>query len=789
MRRFFLWLLLGVTFSLRAQNVYELSGVVLDGNQPVKGATVTVLQTGENTTTAKNGRFVFHLKEGFYTIRARFGKKTGVTQVHLKRNLQVNVHLAAIYEELTPVVFNLSVLNPGTDIVTSNTFHRDDLDEKDAGKDIPYLIESMPSVVSTSDAGNGVGYTAVRIRGISPQQINVTINGIPLNDPESHSVYWVDVPDLVSSVQSMTVVRGLGTSKFGSGAFGAQIDLRTESFLPEPAVKLTVSYGSFNTGRISAKIASGLLNKRFNFIARFSQIHSDGYIDRATSDLRSYYVAAEYRNNRHRLTFIHFGGHEKTYQAWYGVDKETFETDPTFNYAGAIYDDQWNIKGFYDNEVDDYTQKHYQLIYGYQISDQIKTGLTLHYTKGYGYYEQYKQDQKFSKYGLTPLIFGTDTINHTDLIRRKWLDNDFFGAIAHVFIRGEMSDWLLGAGINRYIGDHFGRVIWARFASGSEIRHTYYQNTGYKTEANFYVKNQTRLNSGLNLFTDFQVRNIVYDAGYNPALTFDLEEAFEMHDRLLFLNPKIGLSYNYPLIGNEDQFYTFLGQTHREPNRTDYKENPGKPKAETLFDWELGYRGSKGYWRWQTNVFWMRYRNQLVYTGKIDQVGNPIRENVGKSYRAGWETDIRYQAFPWTMNASLSLSDNRNLHYRAFDGQQWKDYGNTQISFSPSVVGYMEIGYALTEDLRVLLDGKYVGKQFMDNRNTEASLLPAYHVENLHILWSKRDVWHLKSIQMKFEVFNLLNRKYASNGYMWGDTPYYFPQATRHYGLGLSVEL
>ena len=785
MRRFFLAVILWGQIVSAQTLTHKLGGTVTQNNRPVAGATVRIAETGKEQITGNNGNFLFELPAGTYHLSVTYKGEKRQRTVQLDKDMYLQIELNVPAEQLLPVTVDLSRAGDQTPVSKDNLTGEQIRRRLDA-QDVPYVLEDLPSTVGFSDAGNGVGYTGIRIRGISSQQINVSLNGIPLNDPESQSVYWVDIPDFLGSVRSVQVQRGIGTSNFGTGAFGANIDLQTETFSAKPFFRFSSVLGSFNTAKVALAGSTGLLADHFSVLARWSGIRSDGYVDRAFSRMRSHYLAATYRTRRHRLSLIHFGGHERTYQAWYGVDWETFRTHPTFNYAGAIYDDQWNVVDYYKDQVDDYTQNHYQLHYTFRPAPGVQYRLTAYYTKGYGYYEQYKQDQDFDKYGLTPLVFGTDTIRSTDLVRRKWLDNDFYGFIAGMQRQTGNMHWTVGLGANRYTGDHFGKIIWARYASGSEKGHTYYFNTGIKTEWNGFVKTEYRLNDRLNLYTDIQIRKLDYSARFDPSRTFDTDEHFAINDRLLFVNPKIGLFYRP---GEHWSVFTFLARSHREPNRTDYKENAIKPKPETLNDWETGVRYTSRQFEWKSTLYLMYYVNQLVYSGRLNNVGYPIRENVGRSYRAGIENQWTYRMTPWDVNATLTLSDNRNLDYHGWDGNRYKSYGNTHISYSPAVTGGLRIGYAFSDAFKAELTGKYVGKQFLDNRNIPASVLPAYHVENFGLSYAtfspKKSVKYL----VNFKIVNIFALKYAANGYMWGNTPYVFPQAGRQFYLTLDIRI
>ncbi|NPA45707.1 MAG: TonB-dependent receptor [Chlorobi bacterium] len=789
MRRFFLLLLflsLYWTATGQQQRVL-LQGRVYCRNKPVSGVKVETDKTGQTAETGSNGMFRMQLPPGNYRLNFYADECFEQIKIELKKDTTITVRMRPyVTEKLRSVVIDAGLADKNTPVAITEIGRRQ-LEEKDNAKDIPYLLDDIPSAVSFSDAGNGVGYTGIRIRGISPQQINVSINGIPLNDPESQSVYWVDIPDMTASARGIQVQRGVGISQFGTGAFGANINLTTLLPSRHPGAMLHASLGSFNTRKISGQVNSGKLRNGFSFNARASMLHSDGYIDRAFSDMKSYYLAAGYENGPHSLTFIHFGGHERTYQAWYGVDWETFRTNPTFNYAGAIYDANWNITGYYDDQVDDYTQQHYQLHYRLDLADRLDLRAALHYTKGFGYYEQYKQDQKFAKYGMEPLVFGSDTVNRTDLVRRKWLDNDFYGAVLTATIpsASERGEWILGLAANRYDGRHFGRVIWARFADHTEKGHTYYFNEGIKTEYNGFVRNRYEAGEHLSLFSDIQVRHVDYTAGYDPARTYDEDEAFEISDHLTFVNPKAGLTYDF-LDGK--RLFASFGIAHREPNRTDYKENAVKPKPERLYDLETGFAWEKaGKWQLELNYYYMYYKDQLVYTGKLNSTGYPIRENVGRSYRTGLEASFLYRLPNWHFMSSLNLSDNRNLGYRAWENGTLKDYGKTRISYSPSVVGHLRAEYFPLKNLSLWASFKYVGEQYLDNRNIPESVLPAYHYTDAGLRWQIKNKWGMKRILAGLNIFNIFDRRFAANGYMWGDTAYVFPQAERHFSLNWQI--
>jgi len=773
----FLWL----SFNAYAQE-FKLSGMITGENQmALPGAVIEIEENAQKTTSDYEGFFNLKLPVGNYHIKVSYtGFETVILPVKLQKDSFVRINLNPKAEKLGTVI--VQAVKATNDMpVTQTNISQKSLQEQNLGQDVPYLIEMTPSVVVTSDAGAGVGYTGIRIRGISPQQINVTLNGVPLNDPESHSVYWVDVPDFAGSTESLQIQRGVGTSTFGSGAFGASINLETDRVSKVSYAQIQSSYGSFNTQKYSIKGSTGLLNKHFEFTGRYSKILSDGYIDRASSDLNSFYVSGTYKDEKNTLKAIVFGGSEVTYQAWYGVDKETFETNPTFNYAGAIYDDNWNVVDYYDNQIDNYKQDHYQLHFKRLLGENLFFNLTAHYTYGRGYYEQYKQAEDFADYGFAEYDLAGTHIAQTDLIRRKWLDNDFYGIVASVQYKSDDHKIIIGLAKNEYDGRHFGRIIWTEKALNVDYNQEYYNNTGIKKTTSGFAKSLYQITDDLSLFTDIQFRKIDYSING----TLDWQYPFKSSDDLFFINPKIGLYYKP---GYQHQFYVSLAQTHREPNRDDYVNNaPQMPKSETLNDAEMGWKYQNDKLRSEVNLYGMFYKDQLVLTGKIDNVGNPIRENVGESYRTGIETQIAYQlSRDLELSGNLTFSDNRNVDYKITDGTQIINYGNTYLTYSPSVVGAGVLRWKPVENLKLDFTGKYVGKQYMDNRNIPESELEAYWTANFLA------TYHLtgkafKNMEFSFKLNNIFDRKYASNGYMWGDTPYYYPQAGRNFLAGVNI--
>jgi len=762
----------------------KLSGEVYDEqNKSLFGANLQLLEIKKSIVTDINGHFLFeNLAEGNYTLVVKnIGYKTYTRQISVDADKFIKISLVPSVEQLSEVIVT-AVRATKNMPVTYTNIGKKELSEKNLGQDVPFLLEQTPSVVVTSDAGAGVGYTGIRIRGVSSQQINVTLNGIPLNDPESHSVYWVDIPDFAASTSGLQIQRGVGTSTFGTGAFGASINLETDRIKSKAFSTINTSYGSFNTKKISLKGSTGLLKKHFEFTGRYSKITSDGYRDRATSNLNSYYFSGAYKDDKTTLKALIFGGHEITYQAWYGIDKQTFEETPISNPTGAIYDENWNIVDYYDNQVDDYKQDHYQLHFERKIAENLKFNLAAHYTYGRGYYEQYKQNQDFKDYGLDTIYIDNEIITKTDLIRRKWLDNDFYG-LAGSFQYGTTDlNIILGAAVNQYDGKHFGKIIWAQYASNSKINHKYYDNLGVKKFINVFAKANYKLMDDLNLFADVQFRSINYAVNG----TMGWNAPWKTSDDLFFINPKLGLYYK---LDENNDLYLSVAQSHREPNRDDYENTAaGKPKPEVLNNIETGWKFDHKRLKAEVNLFGMFYRNQLVYTGAIDNVGAPIRKNVGESRRVGMETQIAYRiSSNLSALANFTWSDNRNINYVEKESNILKKYGDTFLTYSPNIVAAGSMVYQPLENLKLQWNVKYVGKQYMDNKNSPASKLDAYHVHNLVASYKIQPKKYLEQAQFIFTLNNFLNKKYASNGYMWDGTPYYFPQAGRHFLMGVSL--
>ncbi|MEN9909750.1 MAG: hypothetical protein RLZZ540_2899 [Bacteroidota bacterium] len=651
--------------------------------------------------------------------------------------------------------------------VSFSNLDKKEIKFRNLGQDIPILMNYLPSVVTTSDAGNGVGYTGIRVRGSDATRVNVTINGIPYNDSESHGTYWVNMPDFASSVESLQLQRGVGTSTNGAGAFGASLNMLTDSYSKESSGEISNSYGSFNTHKHTVKFSTGLMNDHFEIAGRLSALKSDGYIDRATSDLKSYFLQGTYVGKTTLIKALAFGGTEKTYQAYWGIDKATLDSDRTYNPIG-IFTDEFGNTRFYDNETDNYQQDHYQLHWNEKLSSNWNTNLAFHYTKGKGYYENYKEDADFGDYGLLPVGSGTST----DLIRQKWLDNDFYGTTFSANYKGEKLDVVFGGGYNKYEGNHFGKVIWARFASQSELGDRYYDDFATKTDGNIFAKANYQVCSNVSLFGDLQLRNVHYKA--------DSAETGLVNDNFNFFNPKAGLNYT---INNNNTIYFSYARANREPNRTDYEGGNAKP--EKLNDYELGWRYVSNKVKFNSNVYYMAYKNQLILTGNLDDVGAPIRSNSEKSYRLGLEVDATIAlSNELIIRPNFTLSANKNIDL-AVENQ---NYGTTDIAYSPSVIAGNIIVYSPISDLHISLMQKFVGKQYMNNIELTDAKLADYFINDVNVAYEIKPKSIFKSIVITGLVNNVLDKKYVSNGYMWDVYPYYYPQARINFLAGLTLK-
>lgn len=650
-----------------------------------------------------------------------------------------------------------------------------DLARKNMGQDLPILLKNQTSIISTSDAGNGVGYTGFRIRGVAGAGINVMMNGIPYNDSESQGTYFVDVPDLTSSASQIIIQRGVGTSSNGVSAFGASVNVISKNPEEQFYVKSDNSYGSFNTFKTSAEIGSGLfLKDKLSVMGRYTHIQSDGYIDRAKSNLDSYNFSALFKENQTELRFLAFGGTQKTYQAWNGIDAETYKTNPKFNISGAIYDANFeNIIDFYRDETDNYRQNHYQLFWNQNLKNDWSLETAVHYTKGKGFYENYKQSAKFSKYNLP----NVGSLTRTDFIREKWLDNDFYGLIST--LSGKIKNVDLNAGIvlNQYNGKHYGNVTGVFYPEIFERE--YYRNNSVKNEFSSFAKALYQIDR-FELFGDLQLRNI----NYNTEIVFQGDdEGFLIDKNWLFFNPKAGINYKIP----SGKLYFSYAQAHREPNRDDLQNNPDT-EAEKLHDFEAGFEKAVGIFKISTNLYLMNYENQLVLNGEINNVGEFIRINSGKSYRAGIEIAAAANlSKKWILSANATFSKNENKDFKLENALGINNLGNTPISFSPNVLSNFIVQYNPVKNLSLYLQNQYVGSQYLDNTNNPNLKLKSYLLSDFNAVYNV----DFKKVEVDFKLLlnNIFNKQYINNGFVYDENPFYFAQARFNFMVGFDIKI
>jgi iron complex outermembrane receptor protein len=765
---------------------FTLSGIVRNGqsDEMLEGATIQLEGTNQNTVTNAQGKFrIDELAAGNYTVVIRFlGFAQKKETIALTSDLEISLMLEPTAQMTEEVVVFATRANDKTP-TTFTHVNKEIIQKQNFGQDVPMLLNWTPSMVTTSDAGAGIGYTGLRIRGSDASRINVTVNGIAFNDSESQGVFWVNTPDLASSVQNIQVQRGVGTSTNGAGAFGATVSVQTDVLNPDPYAEAMTSMGSFNSQRYTFKGGTGLLKDRWAFDARVSKITSDGYLRRASSDLNSYYLSGGYYGKKTIIKAIMFGGHEETYQAWYGVDEATMDKDRRFNYSGAIYDNEGNIVRFYDREVDDYRQDHFQLHLSQQLSENWNGNFSVHYTKGKGYFEQYLQGKPFAELGLPNATIGNTTYESTDAIVRRWLDNDFYGATFSLNYAKNKTTFTAGGAFSKYDNArHFGEIIWAAIAIDAPLRHVYYNGESEKTDFNIYAKWNYSLTENLTSFVDVQYRAVNYETG---GIDND-QTAYAVQDEFHFFNPKVGISYT---LSPTSVLYSSYAIANREPNRTDYLDGDEKPRNERLGNLELGWRKTTSKFALEANYYLMNYTDQLVVTGELNDVGSNIRANVGKSYRTGIELSglINFsKKVSWNANVTWSVNKNRN--FTVFDEDNNASTKNTTIILSPSWVAGSQLTWKAFSNFQASVLSKYVGKQYLDNNQDENVTLDDYFINDLRLSYQFYPK-SFNSIELGLLINNLFDVEYSSNGYGYGGTPYYYPQAGTNFLAMLAVKL
>ncbi|MCL1821358.1 MAG: TonB-dependent receptor [Prolixibacteraceae bacterium] len=787
---------------------YNINGKVLDENgQPLQGASVFILNPKTGKTTDKTGYFSFgDMKKTHYVAEVSYVGYEKIRQT-LNAGSENEIRLSSEIQHV-PEVTVVSVRATQKSAVTYSNVDSDEIAQRNLGQDIPYLLSLTPSFIPTSDAGTGIGYTGFRVRGADANRINITVNGVPVNDAESHGVFFVNMPDFASSLSSVQVQRGVGTSTNGAAAFGASINMQTQAQSPRNYAEISSSYGSFNTNKNTLKAGTGLIKNRFVFDVRLSGISSDGYIDRTSVDMKSYYFGGGYFGDKTTLKFTTFGGREKTYQAWNGVDASLLDTNRTYNDSGEFVDNDGNTQ-YYENQTDNYQQTHYHLNWNQKLNAKLDLNATLHYTLGEGYYEEYKRDRKYHEYGLTAPVVAGVKLSKTDLVRQKWLDNHFYGFIASLNYSVDKVNASVGGGVNRYDGGHFGKVIWVRNADKLDMSKEWYRNSSIKDDANIYAKANVELLRNLVAAVDLQYRYINYKMEGSDDKYDDVKQAMRditQKHTFKFFNPKFGLTYKINPIGN---LYASYSTANREPNRNNYTDaGPrDKPSHETLHNIELGCRITAHRLSGEFNTYYMKYKNQLILTGKVSEIGEPLTANIPDSYRMGVELAAAVQMTYWlNWKGNLALSRNKIERFTEYDidvydadwnltGTTNNHLGTTDIAYSPEMVANSLFLFSL-KSFGIGLHTSFVGKQYIDNTSDEMRSIPSYLVNNLQFKYSLPFMQN-RTIDFQFMLNNLLNEKYVSNGYTWyscsvGGKRYnelrYFPQAGRHFLLGITLK-
>ncbi len=796
----------------------QLNGKIIatETKEIIPGAVVAVENSFLVTSSDANGKFSFPSLKGkniSITISC-IGYESQTTKVNAgDENVEVLLPVKTyLSDEVVVTATRASDKSP----TAFTTVDKKELEKSNMGQDLPFLLNTTPSVVVTSDAGAGVGYTGIRIRGSDATRVNVTINGIPVNDAEENGMYWVDLPDFSSSIDNIQIQRGIGTSTNGAGAFGGSINILSSTLSKDPFASISESYGSFNTLKSTLNFGTGLLKNKIALEGRLSKINSEGYVDRGSSDLKSFYLSGGYYGNKSTLRAIVFSGKEKTYQSWNGVPEAKLNNDSDalvthyYNNLGYLYNsEEDSINLFtsdnrtynvfkYNNQTDNYQQDYYQLHYSYAATSHLMLNAALHYTKGEGYYEEYKYNQSFANYNLNDVISGTDTITSTNLIRQKWLDNDFSGFTFSSDYETDKLHFTLGAAGNRYTGRHFDRIIWAENASNGAKDFVYDDNDAAKNDFNVFAKAIYSLNSRLHFFADIQYRMIDYSfLGFNESF-----ENVQQKARHNFFNPKAGITVE---LNRKNKIYGSFAIGNKEPIRKDYTESTlaSRPRPEQMEDIEAGYKFNGNRINLGANFYFMNYKDQLILTGQINDVGEYTRMNVPQSSRMGVELEAGWRILKTlSVNGNITLSENKikkfNEYLDDYDagGQQVKAHSNADIAFSPSVISSATFSWLPVRNFSVDLVTKYVGKQYLDNTSDETRKLDAYLLNDI-LLQYHFSFSFCKDIALKFAVYNLFDQRYESNGYTYGyiyggsrvQENFYFPQAGRNWMGGVVIKI
>lgn len=806
-------------FPVLSKAQYTISGTVAEkSNTFLPGATIKLKNKAAGTTADTQGKYTLsNLKAGNYTLVVSFiGYESIEKSIKLEADQVINFNLSTASFLADEVIVRATRASDKS-ATTYKNLSKADIEANNFGQDLPFILNNTPGVVVTSDAGAGVGYTGIRIRGSDASRINVTVNGIPYNDSESQGVFWVNMPDFASSVDNIQIQRGVGNSTNGAGAFGGSLNIQTASPADDAYAELNNTYGSFNTWKNTVKIGTGLIDNKWSFDGRLSSVRSDGFIDRASSNLKSYFLSGAYHGKTDLLRINIFSGAEKTYQAWNGVPESrlrgdvpgmlayisrNLSKDPE-GAANLLNSGNRTYNSFtYPDQTDNYWQTHYQAIYAKQFSDKLSFNGALHYTDGKGYFEEYKLRQQFIDYNLPDVNANGQLQTRTNLVRRRWLDNDFYG-VTYAFNYKAKSNlnFTLGGAYNEYRGKHYGEIIWAQYASTSMLHDHYYDGRGNKNDFNVYGKVNYNPVEKLSLFADLQYRKVSYDiSGTDKNL-----KILDFDNHYNFFNPKVGVTY---LLDDQSNIYTSFGIANKEPNRDDFSNIKSGlvPRPERLNNIEAGYRFKNSRLSAGANVYGMFYKDQLIFTGEINEYADAYRQNVDKSYRMGIEFDASYiLTSKFAVNANAAFSRNKIKNYIDYVSEYDDDsnvinviktpYANPDISFSPAAVVFGELVYKPFKGFAAAIQSKYVSKQYMDNTQNEGRKLNGYWVNNARFGYDFK-LKGIKNINVGLLVNNLLDKKYESNGYTYssvykGDTTtenFYFPQAGTNFLLSLNLK-
>ncbi len=799
---------------------FTLNGKVKNAKtkESITGVTISFDNSFVSTQTNEDGGFeIENMKKGNYIIHfSILGFQLRTDTIEIQKNKTLEIELQENVILMDAIIVSSTRVDDKSGLAFS-TIKKEEMQEQNTGQDLPYLLNQQTSVVTTSDAGAGIGYTGIRIRGSDATRVNVTINGIPVNDAESQGTFWVDLPDIASSIDNIQIQRGVGSSTNGAGAFGGSLNIETTKLNPKPYTEFNSTAGSFNSFKNTINLGSGLLNDKFAVDVRLSKLSSAGFMDRASSDLKSYYLSGAYYGKKSIVKFITFTGYEETYQAWNGVPESRLNGDiqgmndyiarnsldaedasNLLNSSSRTYN-QYT----YSNQVDHYVQNYYQLHFSHEFNRHWNSNIALHYTKGKGYYEEYRKNDAFSDYGLNDVIVGTTTITSTNLIRRRWLNNDFCGTTYSLnYSNTKNFSATLGGAYNYYRGLHYGEIIWAQYASNSLPNTNYYNDTANKSDFNVYLKANYLIADKLNLYADLQYRTVDYSfLGYNSDLINVQQSAV-----LSFFNPKYGINY---AINDKVSLYASYAIGNKEPSRDDYTQSTpeSRPKAEHLRDIEIGYKHRTKNMMWSLNYYAMKYKNQLVLTGQVNDVGAYTRTNVENSYRQGIEAEYLFKIIKqltWMANATYSQNKVEKFeeYVDEFDdvynyiGQRHNTYNTaTDLAFSPDLVASSTIVLEPIKNLKLSFISKYVSKQYLDNTSNESRKLNAFFVNNIRMNYAIHTKL-VREIGVVVSLNNIFNQQYESNGYTYSyaydgkpvTENFYYPQAAFNFMAGLSFK-